>query len=264
MRSIFLLLFCFITVSIASAQLNCPPPFGKKSGKSSSGDGAFQLTLGAGLTDLKGDIPKANSFGIGTYLNLDYRFYKGVYAGLRSQFGSLKAKGSNFDVREMDSRYLGFGAGFYVHPFELILSSNSSRQSESIGRDILEAFYVGADVLYVSNTIKSINRNNLIDNSFYGPIKYYNNNGVPIFKNTVTSLMLPSVNVGFAPALNKIRDNRRVNGNKTIYRLVFNAQFNYGNNDDLDGYVAYDKNMKSISKGNDKYNFYSLGLRITF
>lgn len=259
MERIVLLFFCLIATHLLKAQSDCPPPFDMRK----SGDSRYQLGAGVGLTNLKGDNKSSSGMGLGYYLNFDYKLSKGVFVGLRGQIGELKMVRTNTDFREMNSKYTAIGAGILLHPFEIINQEDERLQMRSIGKDILESFYLGVDALSVSNSIKSINRGNPIRNHAYGPTEGVDANGRPIFKQTVHSLMLPSLNIGFAQALIKNK-RRRNSSSKNIFRLVLNAQFNFANNDDLDGYTPIDDNKNRVSQENDRYNFYSLGVRYSF
>ncbi|MCI0919828.1 hypothetical protein [Sphingobacterium rhinopitheci] len=258
MKSIITILLCLVVVSFAKSQPGCPSPFAKTDETMKR----FQIGIGGGLTALKGDRKSANAMGTAGYFNFDYQFVRGLYAGLRMQLGSLKMSPVNYDYRESDARYFGYGAGVLIHPIELINGADNRRRATSMARNLVKDFYIAVDVLNVSSRFNSVYRD-LSDYNSYGPIEGNDADGVPIFKNRVTSLMLPSLNIGLAPVLNS-RTQTNSSGKKNVIRLVLNAQFNFANNDELDGYTPYDQNMNRISEENDRYNFYSLGLRYSF
>lgn len=258
MKRIILLIFCVCGAIIAKSQPNCPDPFGR-----TNSINRFHIGAGVGLTQLKGDREMSNAFGIGGYLNADYQIINGLFAGLRSQFGTLKMAKTNNDSRFIESRYVGFGAGFLIHPFMMIYGQDDHRRGGvSIGKDLLTSFYLGADILNVTNNIKSIYRGNPVANNAYGPVDHYDGSGNPVFKDKVNALILPALNIGIAPILNKNKSQSR--NKKNYMSLVLNAQFNFANNDDLDGYTPYDQNRNRIDEKNDFYSFYSLGLRYSF
>lgn len=260
MKKLYFLIFCVFAVNVAIAQPGCPSPFGKnKSGINRPNDNKFELGAGIGVTSLNGDNKSSKTLGIGYYLNFDYKLVQGLYIGLRGQMGTFKVGQTSVDKRSLESDYMGFGAGLLIHPFEMI----NKGYGNSIGKDLLDAFYVGADILSVSNKIKSINRGNPAGNYFHGPVDGTDGSGNPIFKDKVSALMLPSLNIGFAPALNKHRA-RDKNTTKNIIRIVLNAQFNFANNDELDGYTPLDANGQPDNSSKDSYYFYSLGLRYSF
>lgn len=258
MKSLIIIALCLVLVPVAKGQQGCPSPFGKTDESLKR----FQIGAGLGLTTFKGERKSANAMGTAGYFNFDYQFAKGLSVGIRTQYGSFKISPNNFDSREMDSRYFGYGAGILIHPFEVINGKADRRNGTSIGRNIAEDFYFGVDILNVSNRFNYIYRN-LADQNTYGPIEGYDANGEPIFKNKVNSLMLPSFNIGLAPTLNRSKKGH-TSANKNVLRLVLNAQFNFAIDDELDGYTPYGENMNKINEKNDVYNFYSLGLRYSF
>lgn len=253
MKKISLLSLSLIIVGIAKSQPGCPSPFGANARSYPS----YQVGIGGGFTKLKGDSKNTNNHSMSTYLNVDYQVVKGLFFGLRVQLGSFKMAGMNNDARALDSRYRAFGAGVLIQPIEMINNNKDKKRRYSFKRDLFESMYVGTDILNISNRFKTIHRNP--DNpSTWGPVDYYDVNGVPVFKEKVNAWLLPSLNIGIAPALN------RKSMGQNIIRLVVNAQFNFANNDDLDGYTPYNNAGNRINENNDRYNFYSLGLSYSF
>ncbi len=254
MKKIILLIFCLISVNLTFAQSGCPSPIGRYKAHSLQ---RFQVGTGVGITSLKGDRKNSNAFGAAGYFNFDYQLIKGLFFGVRTQFGSLRMKPVNFNDKEMNSRFFGFGGGILIHPFELINKDTGRQFEKSIGNYILESFYLGADVLSLQNSFKYIHRSSPLTPDSYGPIDYYDQNGNPVFKDKVSTLLLPALSVGISPILNK-------NNERFKIRAVVNAQFNFTDSDELDGFTPYDANMQRIKTNNDWYSFYSLGLRCLF
>jgi len=257
MKTLSLFLFCLLLIEYGYAQPNCPSPFSGKKSKSTVSN-RYQIGLGLGFTNLKGDRKNANSWGTAGYLNLDYQLIEGLYIGARSQYGSFSMAPINGDPRQLDSRYFGLGGGVMLYPLVLMNMGDSRSADYSPGIRFLRSLYLGADILQVSNKFNTIYRAPALGGNSYGPIDHFDSNGMPVFKEKVKSTMLPSLNIGLAPILNKNSSSAHT------FRLVFNAQFNFANNDELDGYTPIDSNNEKISLGNDFYSFYSIGLRYSF
>lgn len=250
MKKITLLIFSVVFVGHIYAQPNCPDPMSHK--PIGNELNRCQIGAGGGITTLSGNRKNANAFGMAGYLTFDYQVVKGAYVGLRGQFGSLRMEALPTDKRELNSSYASFGGGISIHPFELLLQQENDTERGSF----LNAFYLGADIMSLSNKISSIYRE--APNTYtYGPVDHVDVNGDPVFKDKVGTTILPSFNVGLAPILNHKSKNK--------IKLVLNAQFNFGNNDDLDGYTPVDVNGSLVEPNHkDGYNFYSLGLRYSF
>lgn len=258
MKKIIILILCSVVLDCAYAQPNCPSPFGGKWAKSrGNAINRYQVGAGLGFTNLKGDRKDARAWGIGGYLNVDYQIIEGLFVGIRGQYGSLKMNATHSDARALDSRYFGFGGGVRLHPFDLFAATDARDMEVSMAKGLLHAFYVGADVLHLTNKFSTIYRGNPVNNNAYGPVDHYDTNGKPVFKEKTNSLMLPSLNIGLAPIINRSSTNQ-------LLRLVLNAQFNFANNDLLDGYTPIDANMNRVNTENDSYSFYSLGLSYSF
>ncbi|MCI0919827.1 hypothetical protein [Sphingobacterium rhinopitheci] len=266
MKNLILSLLAITVVETLHGQLYCPDTYSKKkpNAKYNNSISTFQVGFGAGLTTLKVDRRLPNANGLGSYFNFDYRITKGLFLGARAQIGSLWIEpGAEplFDNRSLFSRYTSFGGGVLIYPFDLLEEEDNGRGALSIKRYFLNALYIEVDVMKTSNRLKSIFRD---PNDFttYGPIDHYNADGIPIFKDKVNSWMLPALNFGFSPMIN-YRKLKNSSG-KYILRFVANAQFNFANNDILDGYTPLDGNGDKIDYGNDFYRFYSLGIKYSF
>lgn len=245
-RYSLLLLFTCLSSTIF-AQLYCPPVHGKQ------GDKSFHISAGAGLTYLKGDINKPNTAGRAAFVRFDYTIMKGIDLGLEGQFGTLEAIGDITDSREVKNKYRGGGIVATIYPFKLV--SEKQYTSPSFGKTLKESFYIGVGILGIVNNYDSIYRDPNMP-ATYGPIAYYDDDDEPVFKERINSVTLPTLNVGFAVPINK-----QYSSNGRYWSILLNGQFNFANNDLLDGYMPYDANFDRIGTKNDMYSFYSLGLR---
>lgn len=238
-------------VFIARAQEGCPPPFGIQNEMK-----RYHVAAGVGLTNLYGDIDKAGTIGRSFFIKGDYQIKRGLYAGIEGQYGTLEAVASATDSREVKNNYLGGGIMVTFHPFEFFSSRQPSRQS--IGYVIMDAFYLGVGVLGIISNYDSVYR----EVSFpatYGPIERYDDAGNPVWKKKSNSITLPTANVGFAFPVN-----RRYSKSGSYWSVLVNGQFNFANNDLLDGYMPQDGNGNRIGMQRDMFSFYSLGVRYSF
>lgn len=266
MKKNILLIFCLIFIKISHAQLDCPDTYTRKkpNAKYYNSVSTFQVGFGAGLTTLKVDRRLPNANGLASYFNLDYRIKKGLFLGARAQLGSLWIEPGAlplFDNRKLFSRYTSFGGGILIYPLDLFEEEDNGRGALSIKRYFLNALYLEIDVMKTTNRLLSIHRD-YDDYNTYGPIENYDTDGRPVFKDKVSSWMLPALNLGFSPMIN-FRKLKNSSG-KYILRFVANAQFNFANNDILDGYTPLDGNGVKIDYGNDFFRFYSLGIKYSF
>lgn len=261
MNNISLVLFFLILFNTVNGQsvLNCPNPYGLNKNSTSN----IMVGAGVGVTMLNGDKDNASAFGIGSYLNLDYRINNSFYVGLRGQLGSLKMIATPMNDLSMNSNYTSFGAGFLLYPALAFKLGQHASIRSSVGTKLLESIYIGADIMYLTNNIKDIYRGygGVQDNAAYGPVDSYELNGDPIFKEKVSGYIFPSLNIGFAPRINGYKNN---NVENKVLRLVFNAQLNFANNDELDGYMPIDGNNQRVGLDNDFYYLFSLGFRYSF
>lgn len=248
-----ILLFSFIT-STAFAQLYCPPVYGKRT------EGKYHVALGVGPTFLYGDLGQPNTTGFASYVAGDYTLTRGVDVGIEGQLGSLKAHGVDDDLRYVTNNYQGLGVMVKVFPFKLF-SEKQFRPTSFVNR-MKESFYVGAGILGIVNNYTDIHRD-VNDLTTYGPISHYltdeeTGGKIPEFKERINSITLPTLNVGFAVPVNQLysRSGR-------FWSIMLNGQFNFSNNDLLDGYMPRNESGR-IGTKNDFYSFYSLGVRYSF
>lgn len=259
-----ILLFSFIT-STALAQLYCPPIYGKRN------EGKYHVALGVGPTLMYGDIEKANTSGFAFYLAGDYTVTRGVDVGLELQLGTLKAIGEELDNRFVTNRYQAGGVMVKVFPFRLF--TEKKFQKASFVSSLKESFYVGAGMLGVINNYakQDIYREaNLLSmdydtpNYTWGPVERDGEGNLLIsedneqqFKERINSLTLPTLNVGLAIPVNQLTSN-----SGRFWSVMLNGQFNFSNNDLLDGYMPYQSGTGNrVGLKNDFYSFYTLGIR---
>src|SRR5690606_13063083 len=247
-----LLLFAFIT-STAIAQLYCPPTFGKRT------EGKYHVALGAGPTLLYGDLGNPTTTGFAFYVAGDYTLTRGIDVGLEGQLGSLKANEYVGD-RYVINNYQGLGLMVKVFPFKLI--TEKQYRPTSFLNNMKESFYIGAGILGIVNNYTDIYRNTVTagPNTTWGPTeKELDGNDNTVFKDRSNSITLPTLNVGFAVPVNQL-----TSSSGRFWSVMLNGQFNFSNNDLLDGYMPYQsQGGKSYRVGlkNDFYSFYTLGIR---
>jgi hypothetical protein len=248
-----LLLFTFLSAT-TFAQLYCPPTQGKQSKTK------YHVAAGVGLTFLYGDIEKPNTNGTAGFLAFDYTVIHGLDVGLEGQFGTLEATGDITDDREVKNKYLAGGIMIKAFPFKLF-SKNHYTQS-GFGKILKESLYVGVGLLGIVNNYDTVYRSNS-DLSTYGPISHYetdvDGSSVPVFKKKINSITLPTLNVGLAVPINQMYTT-----NGRYWSVLLNGQFNFANNDLLDGYMPYDSAGNRVGKKHDFYSFYSVGVRYSF
>lgn len=250
MNRILLTFILTFSVFLTIAQPNCPSPFGKQ--YNANGFNRYNVSLNYGITRLKGDQPDPGTSGNVFILKFDYQFIKGLYFGVEGQYGKLVSYPSFIDKREVDSKFMSGGLTATVHPFEILANDN---RKINAGKRLLNSIYVGAGFAMISNSLDSVYRDLESPESF-GTIDYYLEENVPIFKKKVSATILPSINLGLAFPFKSSK--------AAFFSFIFNSQFNFANNDDLDGYVPLDKVGTKISAKNDRYNIYSVGLRYSF
>lgn len=259
-RSIFsfVLILGFLS---AEAQEGCPPPFGAQNELK-----RYHVAAGVGLTNLYGDIQKPGTMGKAFFVKGDYQIKRGLYAGIEGQFGSLEADAPFPDDRYTKNNYLAGGVMLTFHPFEFFSSAGSFQESAV---DVLKnSFYVGVGILGIMNNYKDIYRDENygtpgyigpVPPGHYGPIESDTGVGNPVFKKKINSYTRPTVNVGLAVPIN-----RRYSKSGSYWSALVNAQFNFANNDLLDGYMPYDADFNRIGTKNDMFTMYSLGARYSF
>jgi len=240
-----------LNLSVAHAQLDCPVPFG-----TNNGDQKYHITIGVGQTKLYGDMDKSGTMGTAFFLKVDYKLLKGLHIGVEGQIGSLEAVPSIVDERYVTNNYYSGGVFLTAYPYDILANSKSS-YNYSLKDRLLSGLYVGLGISGLRNSYKEgdIYRDpNLLYT--YGPIAYYDENNLPVFKEKINSLLLPAINAGLAFPINK-----HTTRTGRYWSAVLNAQFNFANNELLDGYIPYDQNGRRIESNNDMYTFYSLGVR---
>lgn len=260
-RNLFSLILTLLFFS-AQGQQGCPTPFGAQNELK-----RYHVAAGIGGTKLYGDIDKSGTFGSAFFVKGDYQIKRGLYAGIEGQFGSLDAVAEFPDYREVKNNYLAAGLMITFHPFEFFSSGESFKES---ALDVMKnSFYVGVGLLGIMNNYKeSVYRDeDYYESGYmgpvppgnYGPIESDNGTGNPVFKKKINSYTKPSLNMGFAVPIN-----RRYSKSGSYWSALINAQFNYANNDLLDGYMPYNEDFQRIGTKNDMYTMYSLGARYSF
>lgn len=264
----------------AQAQLRCPPI--TQSGQSSQ---RFDVSAGVGVTLLYGDINANKNQGLAGFIKGDYNVYKGFYAGLEGQFGKLKAKGfpnynvpSKWDPREVDNSYFTLGLNITAYPYRFFVNERDLARKGFFERNILNGFNIGLGMGVLFNNYKYVNRETTYldddgmpfsvgENIMNGPhqvIKLDDGFGhitqEKIFSKKEKSTILPKVNIGFSIPLNKYTTYQNY-----YYSLVINTQFNFSNNDLLDGYEPLNsQGQRPDGAKNDMYNFTNIGVKVTF
>ncbi|ERJ59770.1 hypothetical protein [Sphingobacterium paucimobilis] len=263
-RAIFAVVFVFVIITVR-AQPGCPPPFGVQNELKK-----YHIAAGVGLTHLYGDIHKAGTLGKALFIKGDYQIKRGLYAGVEGQFGILEAMEDNIlanSNRYAKNSYMAGGLMVTFHPFEFFALGNGFQTS---ALDVLKnSFYVGVGVLGIMNNYKDdvfrdegyylLDYKGPVPPGNYGPIDHYNEKGIPVFKKKINSVTIPTVNIGFAVPVN-----RRYSKSGNYWSVLVNGQFNFANNDLLDGYMPYDDQFRRIGTKNDMYTMYSLGARYSF
>lgn len=243
MRVFLTFLFAIGFLSVI-AQPGCPPPFGDDKNAYSP----FHITIGTGITQLNGTLKDNDKLGHVIVGKIDYQLLKGLYIGVEGQIGALRAQ-SQDSLKAVRNSYLAAGCNVTVHPFEMFMNDKFSNEAIQRG---LNAFYLGVGMRALRNTYD-------MDDSYNLDVANYNDaNGTWI---------LPSLNIGFALPISSVK------WSKTGYlSAIFNAQFNYGSNENLDGFharriVANEDGTVSnrlVDGQKDRYNAYYVGLRYSF
>ncbi|MFZ4261236.1 hypothetical protein ACFRAE_04290 [Sphingobacterium sp. HJSM2_6] len=260
-----LTLFC-LPFLVEAQMLRCPPvdAMGNTAQK-------IDITAGAGVTLLYGDIRHDNNLGWGTVLKADYRVYKGLYAGLEGQIGQLRAVGENnpleagWDPRGVINRpYIAGMVNLTVYPYRFFINERMLFRESGFEKFVLNGLYVGVGFGGIFNNYSDVVRGNTFT--------YTNNQGNSVTRTFPEGAMngpvdggndwlLPVANVGISIPLNKYSSYYR-NG---YFSFVANSQFNFSRGEDLDGYNPIDIDTgEPTSKYNDMYNFTYLGLKYTF
>ena len=249
MRLLLIITFLCINYFSVQAQKYCPPLSGKLGGIKK-----YHINAGFGVTKLYGDIEDKISRSTAGFLGFDYQLIKGLYIGVEGQMGALEQQWrNNTDPRRVRNEYLALGGLVTIHPVE-VFSANKRAFRSDFSQNIIESFFISVGTYGVINNYENIYRN-LNDLRTIGPISSYDENGDPIFDDRSKSLMLPSVAAGLAIPINKGF------GMKNYVSLLIRGQFNFSNNEYLDGYVPYGNDGFAVQGKNDFYNYFSLGLR---
>ncbi|NGM61471.1 hypothetical protein G5B30_06000 [Sphingobacterium sp. SGG-5] len=244
----FSLLFLFLVTAMSYGQFKCPPIFGNNTVRE------FHLTGGGGLTHLYGDIDKPGTVGFGVYGRADLTIIKGLTFGGEGQIGSLEAVASIKDPRQLYTNYFNIGAGITLYPFEMLDQRRLHKLTFS--QKVVRGLYAGIGVGYMRNYHRANNYRDLNNPGTFGPPATNNVLVDRKFKERTSSLLLPVVNAGLALPF---RNSQFKRGG--YWSAILNAQLNFSNNDDTDGYVPLKPDGTSLGKSNDYYSFYSLGLR---
>lgn len=267
----------FLTSSfVAQAQLRCPPI-------TQSGQGAqrFDISAGVGLTLLYGDIKANNNQAFAGFLKGDYKIYKGFYAGAEAQFGKLHAEGINnlylpekWDPRKVDNSFFSLGINATVYPYRFFVNERDLVRKSAFERIVLNGFNIGLGAGLLFNNYKYVNRDHVYPDAdgvpfdigegiINGPHILQRDdlgNEVKKYSKKEKSTILPRLNLGFSIPLNKY-----TTYNNYYYSLVINTQFNFSNNDYLDGYDPFTSSgVRPNRAKNDMYNFTNIGVKVTF
>lgn len=213
----------------------------------------FHMTLGAGFTRLYGDIDNPGKAGWGTYGRLDYTIIRGLNIGGEGQIGSLEADSTLVDPRSVKGNYANLGISMSVYPFDMAFGTG--RRMQSFGEQVARGFYLGVGAGFIYNFHRARNYRDPNNPSTFGPL---DSNGE--LRQRTGSLLLPVLNTGFSIPFTKDTFRR----NKGLWSLVINGQFNFADNDDMDGYVPLKGDGTRLGTSNDYYSFYSLGIRYSF
>lgn len=269
-----------------SAQLRCPPIAG------GFNEGKIDVTIGAGQTMLYGDINTKSNWGYGLFLRGDYLFYKGFYAGVEAQVGTLNATGVkdlnsyNWDPREAHNNYFVTMLTATFYPYRFLVDEKDLARKGFLERHILNGFHVGVGAGLVFNHYTFVNHernatdfwdnegnhNRVSDWDINGPHDLVydlgideSGNEVPVvvgkaYKKKTRSTLFPVIQMGLSIPINKnrSRDGRYLSG-------VLRTQFNFAVDENLDGYdpLGFDGTRRSNARY-DMYNFTALGLKYTF
>ncbi len=248
MKQYLLLLFLNMTCVLLFGQLKCPPVSGGNMSEK------FHITFGGGFTRLYGDINNPGTAGWGMYGRLDYTIVKGLNIGGEGQIGSLVAVDDlPFDPRRVKGSYFNLGLSMSVYPFDIALGAG--KRTQSFAEQLARGFYLGIGGGFIYNFHRGGNYRDLNDPATYGPLDSDDIMN-PTFKQQTSSLLLPVLNTGFAIPFTK--DTFR---NKGLWSIVINGQFNFADNDYMDGYAPLKADGTRLGNSNDYYSFYSLGLR---
>ena len=251
MRILFLLTFLFINLTL-SAQLYCPPLSGKVGDPKN-----IHVSAGFGVNRMFGDINDKSSIGTAGYLKVEYTLKKGIAVGIEGQNGKLISKGTRpLDSRFVTNKYMAGGLAVSVYPVQLFKEKSYTRPRFSTL--LIESLFVEVGAYGVINNYEDVYRD-LNAPSTYGPIYEIDVNGNPIFTERSKTAILPSVAAGLGIPLHSTHGK---NGN--FFSLLPRIQMNFGDNDNLDGYVPRDGNLNYIPGKNDMFVYLSLGVKYSF
>lgn len=242
------------------AQLKCPP-LGP-----SDIDPRFNVTLGVGPTMLYGDIKNGSRIGLAGSLKVDYRVYKGLFAGIEGQWGLLRSYGKNYDYEPFEIDYSlkdpRFVKNYYysgalqltVFPALFFDGAAMGFRRPSVTRIIVNGLYLGIGAGVIVN-----NYNELYDDTDdpNAQAEFVESPDGLRYKTPTKNFLWPILHAGFAIPLNKYSS-----FSGRYWSLVANCQVSFAAGDQLDAYqpaVAEGTNPKG-----DAYNFNSIGLKYTF
>lgn len=260
--------------------LRCPPV-----DAAGNAQQKFEITAGAGMTLLYGDIHHKSNMGYGLVLRGDYKVYKGLYLGLEGQTGKLSAEGDrDFTAQSWDPRkvtnemYFSGLINATVYPYRFFINERMLFRENGFKKYILNGLYLGLGVGGIFNNYKNVERESIYyfanpngssdpivrefpEGALHGPTETvwsYDQNGNRVESETnvqrTKDILFPVVNVGLAVPLNKYRSY----SNSGYFSAVINSEFNFSRGEDLDGYSPVG------SEYNDMYNFTYLGIKYTF
>lgn len=241
-------------IAAAQSGLKCPPIDG-----SGFGTQKVDLTLGVGPTLLYGDIsPVQNNMGFGVVLKGDYNIYRGLYGGIEFQAGKLLADGAN-DDRFVRNRYIAGSINATVYPYRFFVTERELFIKAPIHKFLLNGLYVGVGLGIINNRYTDVYRDEPNRSPKYNGPHSLDNEGQKVWSSLASDMLMPVLNLGVAVPFNKY-----TSGGRGYFSGVLNAQFNYSNGENLDGYDPLDANGQRASQHNDMYTFTYFGLRYTF
>lgn len=256
---------------MSSAQdLRCPPI-----DATGNGTQKIDITLGAGPTLLYGDINHRSNVGYGLVLKGDYKIYKGFYAGLEIQGGQLRATGQrnypeqqDWDPRYVRNRYWAGSVNATVYPYRFFVNERDLFKKSKLEQFVLNGLYVGVGLGGVLNNYSEIERELTYGQGLVNGEYETEPDGTPrldiegeiLYLDKTKSALLPIVNVGLAVPLNKYYSH-----GPGYFSVVINSQFNFANNENLDGYDPRGgTGERPAGASNDMYNFTYVGIRYSF
>lgn len=205
-------------------------------------------TIGGGATFLYGDLDTMKAkLAPAAFIRYAISPIKGFSIGvdiqggmLESTYSPLVTNNSSYDPTPFVSNsYFSGSIDFRVKPFQLFYDC-AERFQQNVSTVMLKSIYLGVGIGGIVNHV-----------NFKGDPNYFSS----ISKKTSSTALRIPLNAGFDIPLQT--QNRTA---KKAYFLNFNSQFNFSNNDWIDGI-----NDNSVdNKKKDFYSFYSLGFVMKF